>query len=127
MNEKALGLLGIARKGGKLAIGEDPVGEAARAGTARLIILASDAAGHTARRANSFAALHGAPLAALDADKAQLGARFGRTSVAMLAVTDIHLAQRFLEALAEERYAPQLEAVRKKAAVMDDRKRRRKR
>lgn len=49
MDEKTLGLLGIAQKGGNIAIGEEPVGASARAGKARLIILAADAAGHTVR------------------------------------------------------------------------------
>lgn len=122
MHEKAMGLLGIAQKGGNIEIGEEPVGAAARAGKARLIILASDAAGHTVRRAQSFAALHTSPVAVIDADKDTLGAVFGRTSVAMAALTDVFLAQRFLETLGEpERYAQQLAAVRTKAASMKQR------
>lgn len=121
MHEKALGLLGISHKGGNIAIGEEPVGTAAREGRARLIILASDAAGHTVRRAASFAALHQSPTITINADKATLGALFGRTSVAMLALTDIFLAQRFLEILEQEQYAPQLQAVREKAKTMGKR------
>lgn len=122
MMDKALGLLGLSQKGGNIALGEEPVGAAARAGKARLIILASDAAGHTVRRASSFAALHQSPLIQLDADKETLGGLFGRTSVAMLALTDIFLAQRFLEILDQpERYGAQLSAVREKAAAMKQR------
>ena len=122
MNEKALGLLGISQKGGNIEIGEEPVGAVARAGKARLLIRASDAAGHTSRRAQSFAALHTSPLIQIDADKDTLGAVFGRNSVAMAALTDVFLAQRFLETLAEpERYGAQLEAVREKAASMKQR------
>ncbi len=128
MNEKALGLLGISQKGGNIEIGEEPVGAVARAGKARLIILASDAAGHTIRRAQSFAALHASPLIQIDADKDTLGAVFGRNSVAMAALTDVFLAQRFLETLAEpERYGAQLEAVREKAASMKQRQAERRR
>lgn len=128
MNEKALGLLGISQKGGNIEIGEEPVGAVARAGKARLIILASDAAGHTIRRAQSFAALHTSPLIQIDADKDTLGAVFGRNSVAMAALTDVLLAQRFLETLAEpERYGAQLEAVREKAASMKQRQAERRR
>ena len=118
MHEKALGLLGISQKGGNIELGEEPVGAVARAGKARLIILASDAAGHTVRRAQSFAALHSSPVAVIDA----LGAVFGRTSVAMAALTDVFLAQRFLETLGEpERYQEQLTAVKEKAAAMKQR------
>jgi ribosomal protein L7Ae-like RNA K-turn-binding protein len=123
MNEKALGLLGIAQKGGNIQIGEEPVGASARAGKARLIILAADAAGHTVRRASSFASLHQTPLIQVDGDKETLGGVFGRTAVAMLSMTDVFLAQRFLEVLGEpERYGQQLEAVREKAAAMAQRK-----
>lgn len=127
MNEKALGLLGLAQKGGNVAIGEDPVGTQAKAGTARLIILAADAAAHTVRRADSFAARHQTPLVTVDGDKDTLGSIFGRTSVAMIAITDVALAQRFLELLGQpERYGPQLAAVREKAAAMAQRKKERK-
>lgn len=126
MNEKALGLLGIAQKGGNVAIGEDPVGICTQAGTARLIILAADAAAHTVRRANSFAARHQTPIIQVDGDKDTLGGVFGRTSVAMTAITDVALAQRFLELLGEpERYGEPLAAVREKAAVMAKRKKER--
>ena len=123
MNERALGLLGIAQKGGNIEIGEDPVGNAARAGKARLIILASDAAGHTVRRAGSFASLHETPLVTVEGSKDVLGRIFGRNSVAMIAVTDILLAKRFLETLGDpETYGEALTAVTEKAAVMAQRK-----
>ena len=128
MNEKALGLLGISQKGGNIEIGEEPVGAVARAGKARLIILASDAAGHTIRRAQSFAALHTSPLIQIDADKDTLGAVFGRNSVAMAALTDVFLAQHFLETLAEpELDGAQLYGVREKAASMKQRQAERRR
>ena len=44
---KSLGLLAISRKGRNLVCGEEPVGSAARANRARLVLLASDAGGHT--------------------------------------------------------------------------------
>ena len=123
MLEKALHLLGIAQKGGNIAIGEEPVGAAAQGGKARLIILASDAAGHTQRRAASYGALHQSPVITIDADKDALGAMFGRGSVAMAALTDIQLAKRFLEQLEDpERYGPVLETVSRKAETMARRK-----
>lgn len=123
MNDKALGLLGIANKGGNIAIGEEPVGEAARAGKARLIILASNAADHTRRKATSFASLHGTPMIGAPWDKEVLGGAFGRNSVAMLTITDIFLAEHFLSALGDpERYAAQIQAVHEKAVSMKKRK-----
>lgn len=123
MENKALGLLGIANKGGNIEIGEEPVGNAARSGTARLIILASDAADHSVRKARSFAAIHETPLVQINADKDGLGAVFGRTSVAMLAMTDVFLAERFLNLLEQqERYAAQIQAVHEKAESIKKRK-----
>ena len=123
MAEKSLQLLGLARKGGNVAIGEDPVGTAAASGKARLIILAADAAGHTQRRAQSYGSLHHTPVITIDADKEALGAVFGRSSVAMAALTDIRLAKSFLEKLDEpERYSAVLEAVSQKAETMEKRR-----
>ena len=123
MQDKALGLLSISQKGGNIEIGEEPVGAVARAGKARLIILASDAAGHTVRRAQSFAGLHDSPLVTIEADKDQLGAAFGRTSVAMAALTDVFLAESFLKALGQpEKYAKAIATVHDKAVYMKQRK-----
>ena len=123
MLDKALSLLAISQKGGNLAIGEDPVGAAAQAGKARLIILASDAAGHTRRRAEGFGALHHTPVISIDADKSRLGGMFGRSSVAMAALTEIKLARSFLETLGEpERYGEALAQVTEKAEAIARRK-----
>ena len=54
--DKALNYLALARKGGMAELGEGPVGAAARAVKARLVIVASDAGDHTWRRAKSFVA-----------------------------------------------------------------------
>lgn len=125
MQNKALGLLGIANKGGNIEIGEDPVGYVAHQGTARLIILASDAADHSVRRARSYASLHDTPVVQIPENKEELGSVFGRRSVAMLAVTEINLAERFLGLLSEpEKYEAQIAAVREKARIMRERKQR---
>ena len=52
--QKALRLLGLARKARRLEIGEEPVGIACRSGKARLLLVARDAGDHTFRRARSF-------------------------------------------------------------------------
>ena len=44
---KALQLLSLARKGGRIEAGEEPVDTCIRMGRARLILLASDASEHT--------------------------------------------------------------------------------
>ena len=55
MSDAALHLLGLARKGRRIEVGEEPVGGACRARKCKLLILAADAADNTVRRAEHFA------------------------------------------------------------------------
>lgn len=108
--DKSLGLLAISRKGGNLALGEETVGAAARAGRARLVLLAGDAGPHTVRRAKSFVAGTSQPLLTLAYDKDTLGDALGITSCAVAAITDVRLAQAFVKTLGEpEKYADLLQ------------------
>lgn len=108
--DKSLGLLAISRKGGNLALGEEAVGAAARAGRARLVLLAGDAGPHTVRRAKSFVAGTSQPLLTLVYDKDTLGDALGITSCAVAAITDVRLAQAFVKTLGEqEKYADLLQ------------------
>lgn len=108
--DKSLGLLAISRKGGNLALGEEAVGAAARAGRARLVLLAGDAGPHTVRRAKSFVAGTSQPLLTLAYDKDTLGDALGITSCAVAAITDVRLAQAFVRTLGEpEKYADLLQ------------------
>ena len=50
-----LSMLGLAKKAGRVEIGEEPVGAAARARKARVILVAQDAGPSSQRRAFSFA------------------------------------------------------------------------
>ena len=74
---KALHLLGIARKANRLAIGEEPAGIACRSGKARLLLVAQDAGGHT-------------------------GNGLGCNACALCAVLDPALAKAFVETLGED-------------------------
>ena len=108
--DKSLGLLAISRMGGNLALGEEAVGAAARAGRARLVLLAGDAGPHTVRRAKSFVAGTSQPLLTLAYDKDTLGDALGITSCAVAAITDVRLAQAFVKTLGEpEKYADLLQ------------------
>ncbi len=117
--DKILSLIGLAKKAGRVEAGEEPVGAAARARNARLILLAADAADNTVRRAGHFADAGACLLARIPADKDALGRAVGRTSCAMLAVTDIGFAEAIakkLAALDAERYAALAEKLSVKAA-----------
>ena len=113
---KALNLLSLARKGRRIEVGEEPVGATARAGKARLIVIASDASGHTVRRVQSFVAGSEQPYLQIPYNKDALGRAVGRTSCAIAALTDAQLAVAFVKALGTpEEHAELLELLEHKA------------
>ena len=123
--ESVLSLLGLAKKAGRLEAGEEPVGGAARAHDARLILLASDAADNTVRRAQHFAEAGACLCVGIPATKDELGRAVGRTSCAMLAVTDVGFAEaaaKKLAALDAARYGELAEKLSVKAARAAERK-----
>ena len=108
--DKALNYLSLARKAGKLEAGEEPVGGAARAQHARLVIVASDASDHTWRRAKSFVAGTGQECIRLPYTKDELGQSIGRSELAMAALTDPAMALAFVQALGQpEKYGSVVE------------------
>ena len=92
----ALGLIGIAKRAGKVAIGEDMCSIAVRDKKARAICTASDAS----ERTKSFAESCGVPHLPLEITKDELGALLGRTSCAQLVFLDIGIASAVAEKLA---------------------------
>ena len=108
--DKALNYMALARKAGRIELGEEPVGAAARAQHARLIVVASDASDHTWRRAKSFVAGTGQACVKVPFSKEEFGLSVGRTSLAIAAFTDPALALAFLQALNDpEAYQEALE------------------
>ena len=99
MDNKALNYLSLARKGGLAELGEEPVGGAARAGKAYVILVASDASDHTWRRAKSYAAGTEQQCIRLENTKDEMGFAVGRTSLAIAAITDVQLALALVKAL----------------------------
>lgn len=107
---KALNYLSLARKAGRAELGEEPVGAAARALLAHLVVVASDASDHTWRRAKSFVAGTKQQCLRLPVTKDEMGMAIGRTSLAIAAITDVSLALALVEALEQpERYRETLE------------------
>ena len=99
--DKTLNYLALARKGGMAELGEEPVGAAARAEKAHVILVAGDASDHTWRRAKSFAAGTDQQCVRLSVSKEEMGFAVGRTSLAIAAVTDARLALALVTALDE--------------------------
>ncbi len=122
-HNRSLGLLSISRKGGNIVYGEETVGAQTRAGRARLVILASDAGGHTTRRAKSFVAGTAQPLLEVPFTKEELGSALGTTGCAIAAITDVRLAQAFVKTLAEpEKYAKLLEDLEQRVKRVEQRR-----
>ena len=110
--DKVLNYLALARKGGRAELGEEPVGAAARALKAHLILVAGDASDHTWRRAKSFAAGTDQQCIRLKATKEEMGFVIGRTSLAIAAITDAPLALALVNAMGEpEKYAKTIEVL----------------
>ncbi len=97
--DKALNYISLARKAGLVELGEEPVGGAARAGKAVLVVVAGDASPHTWRRAKSFVAGTEQQCLRLPCSKDDMGLATGRTSLAIAAFTDAALAQAFVRAM----------------------------
>ena len=121
-SEQILPLLGLCLRGGRLAVGEEPVEAVARARDARVLFLASDAADNTRRRCQHFAQAGDCLWLQLPFTKAELGQAVGRRAAAIVAVTDIGLAANIvhrLEALDSAKYgeaAARLDLKAKRAA-----------
>ena len=103
--DKALNYLALARKAGRIELGEEPVGACARAQKARLVVVASDATDHTWRRAKSFVAGTQQQCIRLAYTKDELGQAVGRTELALAAITDPAMALAFVKTLGnDEKY-----------------------
>ena len=112
MEAKVLNYLALAKKGRLVELGEEPVGAAARALKAHLIIVAGDASDHTWRRAKSFAAGTDQQCVHLDCTKEEMGYVVGRTSLAIAAITDPALALALVNGLGQpEKYKAVLEVL----------------
>ena len=112
--DKALNYLALARKAGRAELGEEPVGAAARALHAHLIVVAGDASDHTWRRAKSYAAGTDQQCIRLPYSKDEVGMAIGRTSLAIAAVTDPALALSLVQSL------PQAEKLAAVVAVLEE-------
>lgn len=112
--DKALSYMALARKAGRIELGEEPAGAAARALRASLIVVAGDASEHTWRRAKSFVSGTDQQCIRVAFTKDQLGQAIGRTALALAAFTDPALALAFAKVLPQEN-AEVLAALEKRA------------
>jgi len=99
--DRNLQILGLAKKGGLLAIGCEAVETAARKGQTKLIISASDASERAYRNARINADSCGAICMNVPYTKFELGSITGRGSPASIAFLETGLAVTFIKGLAE--------------------------
>ena len=113
MTDNALNLLGLALRGGNLAVGEEPVREACKTRRTRLVMSAGDAADNSIDRARRWAEEGGITWIRLPWDKETLGAALGRKLCAVAALTDQGLAAALAEKLVrtDEGLRPALESL----------------
>ena len=95
-------LLGLALRGSHLVVGEEPVEGIVRARDARVLLLARDASDNTFRRCRHFADVGQCLWATLPFTKDEVGGALGRSSVAIVALTDIGLASAVVGKLAQD-------------------------
>lgn len=118
-----LNLTGLAKRAGRLALGEDMVEEAMLDHKARLILLACDAADNTVRRIRNRAGER-TPVLRIEADRAALGGALGRESCAVCAILDMGFASKIADTAAAEnpKFAAIAEEMGRKQAKMVRRK-----
>jgi len=97
--DKALGLLGLARKAGKLQTGEETVGSLLLQKRARLTVLAGDAGAAVSRKMRAMAEGTRQRVIEIPYDKLTLGAALGKQSVSVAAFADVSMALAFVKAL----------------------------
>ena len=120
--DKARNYLSLAKKAGRIELGEEPVGAVARAQKARLLVVASDASDHTWRRAKSFVSGTDQQCVRVAYTKDELGEAVGRTSLALAAITDPALALAFLQALENPaKYQDAIQSLEKRTARVQSR------
>ncbi len=120
--DRALNYLALGRKGGMVELGEEPVGAITRTGKGYLVVVASDASDHTWRRAKSFVAGTEQQCIRVKFTKEELGFVVGRTSLAIAAITDCHMALAMVTALGEpEKYKAVIDVLSAKSAKLKKR------
>ena len=95
MNDRALNMLGLCARAGKLITGEKAVVQAIRGGSCQLALLDENVAKNGDKAVSQACGTHGVPLLRVEAGK--LGDAIGRPGRMAAAVTDAGMARRIVE------------------------------
>ncbi len=101
-DKKLLGLLGLARRAGKLDLGADAAEQAVRRRSAKLLLLAGDLSPRTAEKMKAQAEGAGVRCRRAETDMDALEAALGKRT-GIIAVNDAGFAKALLALCAEER------------------------
>lgn len=96
-NIKLVGMLGFARRAGKVVYGFDAVLKDITAGKTKVVVLSSDASPRTSEKIKGACYNFRMKLVVLPITKEQLGRAIGRDDIAVAAVYDRSFAERILE------------------------------
>lgn len=91
--EKIFGMLGLARRAGKLIYGSDAAVNAVRSGKAKAVILAADASDRTKKLMSNKCASFETPLFEVEAGCEELGKKLGKSGISVLGISDINFAK----------------------------------
>ena len=83
---KVLGILGLAKRAGALAIGTNSVLESVRKGKALLVLIASDASSNTQKQLMDKASFRNVPVQTLPFDMTELGHAIGKDHTVAVAI-----------------------------------------
>lgn len=100
--DPVLRMLGLARRAGKLAYGDELVREACFDHKTRCVFIAGDAGANAAKKAAFYADTANVPCVTLPHGKLELGSAIGKAGCAMCAVADIGMAAAAVNKLAEQ-------------------------
>ena len=101
-SDPCLGMLGLARRAGKLAYGDELVRQMCADHKARCVLVAADAGESTAKRTALYAARANVPCITLPHGKDELGGAIGKNGCAVCAVSDIGMAAASIGKLAAQ-------------------------
>lgn len=125
MTDKALKMLGLMRRADAIEIGADRSADAARAGKARVLALASDAGENAAKKAEYALSGKNALKLELPFSRKELSEALGVGDCTMAAVTDIGFAEAFVKLLSAddpERYGDAAQELERRHEKMQRRK-----
>lgn len=97
MNSRINGLIGLAMRAGKLAVGDGRATEQSRKDKSFLLLVSNDASDNTRKKYTNMSEYHKLPIITLDIDRYEFGRMVGREFAVVAAVCDKGFADGILK------------------------------